>query len=214
MLRFCSISIAIAVSLTCLTTSQAAPVLITFDEGARAVPYAVGEVFVSEGAKFEVDQYNSNGTLFAGTAEVGPLPFGVSPGSGAVAYPANTNFDIDFANTVGQRDFASVQYTNNGGSVNLLVNGVQTDLPLWDSNTFMTFDGTTINGVDVSVFDLSGGTGNGRGRLDFSGPIDRLVLGGQETIFDNIRTTGVPEPATFSLVCLVIAGIALRRRVR
>lgn len=191
---------------------HAQAVVVTFDGAAGGSPYSLGDTFTSEGVNFEVDAYNP---ASGGIVTVGPNPFGVPPGADPVAYPNNLNLDMDFIGSVGQQGSASIQFTYNGGTVNFLVNGLQTDVPAAGPN-FFAFDGLVINGVSVSVVDLSG-LGSGRGRIDLAGPIDRIVLGGQETLFDDIRTTPVPEPATLALAgiaCLLVGAFRVRRMAR
>jgi hypothetical protein len=192
--------------------SPAHAVLVTFDGAAAGSPYGLGDAFTSEGVNFEVDAYNpGSGT----TVTVGPNPFGTPPGSDPVAYPNNLNLDIDFIGSVGQQSYAAIQFTYNGGNVNFLVNGAQSDVPASGAG-FFPFDGLVINGVSVSVVDLSG-IGPGRGRIDLTGAIDRIVLGGQETLFDDIRTIPVPEPATLALAaiaCLLVGAYPCRRFAR
>lgn len=177
--------------------SPAHAVLVTFDGAAAGSPYGLGDTFTSEGVNFEVDAYNpSSGT----TVTVGPNPFApfvTPPGADPVAYPNNLNLDIDFSGSIGQQSYATIQFSYNGGNVNFLVNGAQSDVPASGEN-FFVFDGLVINGVSISVVDLSG-TGPGLGRIDLTGAIDRIVLGGQETLFDDIRTIPVPEPASLAM---------------
>ena len=192
------------------TTAEA--VLVTFDDAAAGSPYILNDTFTSEGVDFQVDAYNP---ASGPTVTVGPNPFGVPPGDDPVAYPSNLNLDVDFAGSVGPQSYVTIQFTDNGGTVNLHVNGSQADVPAAAAN-FFAFDGMIINGVSVSVVDLSG-IGAGRGRIDLSGTIDRLVFGGQESIFDMIRTIPVPEPSTGLLAVAILLGIApvqLRIRLR
>jgi hypothetical protein len=182
---------------------QAQAAFVTFDEAATGSPYGLGDTFTSEGVNFEVDAYNpASGT----TVTVGPTPFGVPPGDDPAAYPNNLNLDVDFIGSVGRQQSVLIQFTYNGGNVNLHVNGSQIDVPAAGAD-FFDFDGAVINGVSVNVVDLSSTSGAGRGRIDLAGAIDRVVFGGQETLFGELRTIPIPEPAT--AVLAAVAGLLI-----
>jgi hypothetical protein len=197
-----------AAAVVCLLPGVARAALITFDGAAAGSPYGLNSVFASEGVNFQVDAYNpiAKGSP---TVTVGPLPFGLNPGADPVAYPNNLNLDVDFAGSIGRQSSVSILYAYNGGTVNLHVNGAQIDVPASAAN-FLAFHGQVINGVSVSAFENP----NGVGRIDLAGPIDRVVFGGQETIFDSIRTIPIPEPSSAVLLgvaAFLVAAWAARR---
>jgi len=160
--------------------------IVTFDDAMPGSPYVVTDVFVSEGVKFEVDPFFSSiGFLSGPGVFVGPTPFGVPPGADPSAHPSNLNLDMDVVGSVGTAVHVSMLFTDNGGSVNMYTNGLQTDVPLLGPD-FYSFNGTVINGVNVTVTPLGPPQ---RGRIDLVGNIDRFVFDGQEAVFDEIVIT-------------------------
>jgi hypothetical protein len=186
-------------------TTSAFAVLVTFDDAAAGAPYVLNDTFTSEGVDFQVDSLNGGGG--GGNVTIGAVSFGTPIGSDPAAYPNNLNLDIDFAGSVGRQKYVGIIYSDSGGTLNLHVNGLQTDVPA-SAGDFSTFDGTTINGVSVGVVPL-GGT---LGRIDLEGNIDRVVIGGQEAWFDNIRTIAIPEPTSGALLAVAMLLITSHRR--
>jgi hypothetical protein len=180
-----------------LAPSNSFAVLITFDGAAAGAPYVLNDTFASEGVNFQVDSLTGGGG--GGNVTIGPQSFGTPIGSNPAAYPNNLNLDIDFAASVGRQRYVGIIFSDSGGTLNLHVNGLQTDAPA-SAGDFSAFHGMTINGVSVSVVSLGGSLG----RIDLDGDIDRVVIGGQEAWFDNIRTLAIPEPVSLSLVATAL----------
>jgi len=172
-------------TLLLVITAPAPGQMVTFNGAMPGSPYILNDVFPSEGVQFQVDEFQSAiGPLVGPRVHVGPTPFGFPPGMDPSAYPNNLNLDMDLVGTVGTASHLSMLFTDNGGTVNLYVNGLQTDIPLMGPD-FFSFHGSVINGVSVSV--LPTGTGvPGHGQIELFGDIDRFVFGGQEAVFDNI----------------------------
>jgi hypothetical protein len=198
----------VAALAVCLTPPAARAAFVTFDDAEPGSPYVLNDTFTSEGVDFQVDAYNPVAQGGSPEVTIGPLPFGPSPGGDdPVAWPNNLNLDIDFAGSVGRQGSVSILYAYNGGTVNLHINGAQIDVPATAAN-FLAFHGQQINGVSISATEAV----NGVGRLDLTGPIDRVVIGGQESMFDNIRT--IPEPTSgvlAAIACFLLAAWRMRR---
>ena len=174
------------------TQSPGNAAVVTFDDALAGSPYVFGDVFVSEGITFEVDPFESSiGPLVGPRVNVGPTPFGVPPAVDPSAYPNNLNLDMDIVGSIGTASHVSMLFTDNGGTVNMYVNGNQIDVPL-QAPDFYSFSGTAINGVNVLVTPMGPPE---RGRIQLFGNIDRFVFGGQETIFDEILIT-LPLPTS------------------
>jgi hypothetical protein len=188
-----------------ITSSNVFAVLVTFDGAAAGAPYVLNDTFTSEGVDFQVDSLTGGGG--GGSVTVGPQSFGTPIGSNPAAYPNNLNLDIDFAGSVGRQRYVGIIFSDSGGTLNLHVNGLQTDAPA-AAGDFSAFNGMTINGVSVSVVGLGGSLG----RIDLNGDIDRVVIGGQEAWFDNIRTLPIPEPVSLPLVASALLLYVARAR--
>jgi hypothetical protein len=198
-----------AFAVAIIASSNASAVLVTFDGALAGAPHILNDTFTSEGVDFQVDALNGGGG--GGNVTIGPQTFGTPFGSAPAAYPNNLNLDIDFAGSVGRQRYVGILYSDSGGTLNLHVNGLQTDVPA-TANDFTAFDGMTINGVSVNVVTLGGSLG----RIDLDGSIDRVVIGGQEAWFDNIRTIAIPEPATTTTLAAAVLVFCpcSRRRAR
>jgi hypothetical protein len=170
--------------------SSAEAAFVSFDDAALGQPYILGDTFMSEGVDFEVVAFNSPGTTPV-DVQVGPTPFGDPPGTDPAAYPNNINLYMDLAGSVGQQSFVRIQFADSGGSVNLGVNGLPTE-----AADFFSFP-PSINGVSVNVTSL---LPSGRGMIELSGPVDWVVFGGQESVFDDIFA--IPEPASIFLAVI------------
>ncbi len=192
-----------------ITSSSVFAVLVTFDDAAAGSPYVLNDTFTSEGVNFQVDSLNGGGG--GGTITIGPQTFGTPIGSNPSVYPNNLNLDIDFAGSVGRQRYVGIIFSDSGGTLNLHVNGLQTDVPA-AAGDFSVFNGMTINGVSVDVVSLGGSLG----RIDLNGDIDRVVIGGQEAWLDTIRTLPIPEPASLTLIAtaLLLSPACAKRRAR
>jgi hypothetical protein len=173
-----------------LPIDRAAAAFVSFNDAVAGQPYVLGNMFTSEGVKFTVVLFNSLGTTPV-DVQVGPTPFGDPPGTDPSAYPNNINLEMDLAGSIGQQSFVRIQFTDSGGSVNLGVNG-----PPMEAADFFSFP-PLINGVSVNVTPL---LPSGRGMIELSGAVDRVVFGGQESVFDDIFT--IPEPASIFLAAM------------
>lgn len=175
---------------------------VSFDDAVGGQPYIVPQSFTSEGVDFTVEPFlpPAGGTV---EVQVGPTSFGDAPGTDPAAYPNNLNLNMDLAGSIGQQSFVRIQFTDSGGSVNLGVNG-----PPTQAADFFSFP-PIINGVSVNVTPL---LPSGRGMIELSGPVDWVVFGGQESVFDDILA--VPEPSTILLAMLGMAGTCCYRRRR
>lgn len=180
--------------------SSADAVLLNFDEFDSPTTFTNGQSFsVSDAFGPSAVAFQSVPLIGAfGFPESTPVTIGLPEnvgfsGSRPLGSTANVIYPrsvvADFAGSVGRRSTVSIQFFNSGGTVNLGVNG---SAPLVERGNgvaaFQAFDGATIGGVAVSVFDF----GSGRGRIDLTGLIDSVLFGGQEAIFDAIRTTAAP----------------------
>lgn len=173
--------------------------VITFENLTVDDQYDVGDSFVSDGVEITGEEFFwlPSGSTEDGFAIV--QANGTAGGAGKEVYLNNINldFDLSFASFEG----VSLQYGNDGGNVNLEINGIR-----HVENSFLPLNGMTIGGVIVSVLEIDA---SGKGAIFATGPISTFSIGGQELAIDNVIAC-VPEPATLSLLALGV--LALRKR--
>lgn len=190
-----------------------APAQTTLDfEDIPGASGGVGATLTSGGVDMELQDYLwPGGTVFGGgTATVDTHPVTVI-GSGNMLYPNNINVLFDFAGTIGQQSQVSIDYADLGGNVNFHVNPSAGGAIINVSDfSDPTINGATINGVSVSVTTTTGVGSDNWGTITLTGPVDQVLIGGQESFFDDIRA--VPEPG--SLALLGLGGLTLLRRGR
>lgn len=183
--------------------------VIGFEDLLLGTTVNVGGTFTSDGVPFTMQDYIwPAGTVYSGGHADIITPWSGSAssfGTGQVLYPNNINALIDLAGSVGQQTLVTIPFHDGGGNVNFHVNPALGGAII-NTNDFgdPAINGTTINGVSVTVT----GT-NQSGFINLTGPVDQIIIGGQEALFDNIRYS--PEPTTALL--LTAGGLtALARR--
>jgi len=181
--------------------------IVGFEDVLLNSTYNVGASFTSDGVSFTMQDYIwPGGTVYSGGQAIINLGFGGSFGTGQMLYPNNINALVDLAGTVGQQTLVTIPFSDNGGNVNFHVNPAMGGAVI-EANVFFdpAIDGTVINGVSVSVT----GT-NLSGFITLTGPVDQVVIGGQETLIDNVRYS--PEPT--SALLLTACGMTMLARRR
>ncbi len=182
--------------------------IVGFEDVLLGSSFNVGGSFTSDGVSFTMQDYIwPGGTVHSGGQGDITLGFGGSFGTGQMFYPNNINALIDLAGTVGQQTLVTIPFSDNGGNVNFHVNPALGGAII-EANDFSdpTINGTTINGVSVSVT----GT-NLSGFITLTGPVDQVVVGGQETLIDNVRYSPEPTSALLLTAC-GLSTLARRRR--
>ncbi len=143
-----------------------------FDDLAAGTEYKVGDAFFTQGYLFTCNEFfwSGAGSTVDGTATV--MTAGMAGGSGFDLNLNNINVDIAI-----DAPCVSFRYGEYGGNLNLEVNG-----DFRNFEDFSVIDGTLIGGVPVDVISLGGGLG----MVQFLGPVNQLMLGGQEFFIDDI----------------------------
>jgi len=151
------------------------------------------EVLFENGIGMSVQRFNFGSfTDFFEAAVIGPNP---------VAFPSNSlalnqiNVAFDFSRLGFVPNSVTLDFRSLGGSNNFSVNGG----PTFELATLDDIPANPSVGVIATV---------SNNQIILSGDIDRILVGGQETIVDNLIV--VPEPA--SLLLLAMASCALIRR--
>ena len=148
---------------------------LDFEDLALGTTYTPGDIFMTAGLKVYVRQFMwDNGTLTpSGQAEV--QNGGLAGGSGNELAVNNVNVAFEFPSTIHEFTLLFGEY---GGNLNIEING-----DFLNFEDFKEIDGMNIGGVDVTV--PVGGLGNDMGVLKLKGPIDVLMIGGQELWIDH-----------------------------
>lgn len=197
---------AAAISLTFISPSSAG--VVGFEDVLLGSTYNVGTSFSSDGVSFTMQDYIwPGGTVYSGGQATINTGFGGTFGTGQMFYPSNINALVDLAGTVGTQTLVTIPFSDNGGNVNFHVNPGSGGAII-EASTFFdpTIDGATINGINVAV------TGTVQsGFITLTGPVDQVVIGGQETLFDNIRYSPEPNSALLLTACGLTA-LARRRQ--
>ncbi|MEM1423533.1 MAG: hypothetical protein AAGH64_05970 [Planctomycetota bacterium] len=172
---------------------------LEFEDLTAGDTFATGTPFITEGITVTTNEFffGGGGSTTSGFAEV------INPnlaGAGNGIFANNTNLDFGF---VFPQSTVGFSYTNQGGNVNLTING-----SLLNANQLFTLDGTMVGDVLVSVAPTSAGLDFGAVTLE--GTITQFSIGGQEFTVDDVRYT-VPTPGALAL-CGITALTARRRR--
>jgi len=195
--KACLIALFVA---TCTLTSRAATV--GFESLGTGTVFGLGShapgdpVHVEDGIRMTVENFRLGSTDYFFFAEVG------GPGSQAFATQSlsldNISVRFDFADVGFVVDKVTFEYADFGGASNFSVNGET----LFVIDPFSSLPADVATGV-TATFDT--------GLVTLQGPIQSVLIGGQELVIDNI--TPVPEPATGVLVTLALLTVWRRHRM-
>ena len=173
-----------AIAAITLIQSNSYAGVIDFEDLSLGTSANVGASMTSGGVDIDMQSYlwSSGTSTSSGHADIITAWSGTSFGNNQVFYPNNINAVFDFAGTVGQQAVVTIPYHDGGGNVNFLVNpALGGSIINVGDFTDAAIDGATINGVSVSV---SGTYRNGV--ITLAGPIDQVLIGGQEVLLDDI----------------------------
>lgn len=161
-----------------------------FDDLAVGTEYSVGNIFITQGYTVTCREFfwYPTGSTVGGKATV--ASGGQAGGSGFDLNLNNINVEIGIT-----APCVSFLYGHYGGNLNLEVNG-----DFRNFEAFSVIDGTLIGGVPVDVIPLGGGLG----MVQLLGPVNHLMLGGQEFFIDDVcpfckpdEGEGEGEPLTY-----------------
>jgi hypothetical protein len=147
---------------------------LDFEDLVLGTQFSSGDIITTAGVKVYVREFMwSNGTVTpSGFAKV--ENGGMAGGSGNELAINNINLAFEFPSTI--QDFILL-FGEYGGNLNIEINGV-----FHNFEDFKDIDGMNLGGVGISV---QGGLGNDMGVLELTGPIDVLMVGGQELFIDH-----------------------------
>ncbi|MDG2200537.1 MAG: dockerin type I domain-containing protein [Phycisphaerales bacterium] len=111
----------------------------------------------------------------------------------------NINVIFDYVGSVGSSTDVSFDFGEHGGNINVAING-----DAYNTDNFIDLHGLVIGGTTFNV--VSGGYGHDCGRVEISGLVHKLRVGGQELWLDNITSTP-NDPCQYGYEDL--AGIAV-----
>ncbi len=192
-----------------LWVSSGSAAILDFEDLALATTANVGGSMTTGGVTITMQNYIwPAGTVYSGGHADITLGFtGVSFGTNHVLYPNNINALFDYAGTIGQQALVTIPFHDGGGNVNLHVNPAMGGA-IVNAPNFMdpAINGATINGVSINV------TGTTQqGFINLTGPVNQVLIGGQETLIDNVRSS-IPEPTSAGLFALAVVPAMIRRR--
>ena len=182
--------------LACVSTTFATP---GYDDLSLGSTYYPGGSTASEGVTMRFRDFQwSNGTwTSAGQATVDNS--GWACGTTHELGLNNINVIFDYVGSVGSQTDVSFDFGEHGGNINLAVNG-----DVYNTANFIDLDGLVIGGANFNV--VSGGLGHDCGRVEITGLVHQLRVGGQELWLDNITSTP-NDPCQYGYEDL--AGIAV-----
>jgi hypothetical protein len=149
----------------------------SFDDLTAGDSYYVGDNFTSDSIFVKlIDFQDGKGNWYPfGTATISD---GLSAnGSVYELITNNISGHYDFAGTVGTQTDVEFLFGEFGGNINFAVNG-----DFINTNNFIDLDGMVLGGCNISV--PFGGFGNDQGKVEITGSIDTLLIGGQELAVD------------------------------
>ena len=150
-------------------------------------------VLVEDGVRMSVENFVLSGSDYFYWAEVvGPGPFPTPSLS-----LDNISVRFDYADVGFAVDEVTFEFADYGGASNFAVN----DDTLFVISPFSDIPVNVAPGVTATV---------DAGLVTLSGPIQSVVIGGQELFIDNV--VGVPEPTTGVLMTLALLTLWRRRR--
>jgi hypothetical protein len=154
-----------------------APLAVGTEYGAPA-GHASGDVVFTEAgipvAVFDFSWTATTGTFNVAHVEAAPAGFG----SGQVMRINNINLEFDFTTLGFTPSRVDLQFQDLGGNENLSVNG--DPIPPFPGE--LTAAPSSLGGVGVA----SSVSGTGVGTATFTGPVERLLIGGQEFWLDHV----------------------------
>jgi hypothetical protein len=145
---------------------------LDFENLSLGFKYNVGDSFTESFTAVNIKEfYWFNGTPYSGGfAEVSSS--GEAGHTGKEIWTNNVNLDFDFPSVLSSLE---LNYGYYGGNVNIRINGT-----LKNESDIISFNGSIISGVTVSVSDPVQGT------LTLQGTINSFSIGGQEFVIDHV----------------------------
>jgi hypothetical protein len=138
--------------------------------------YFNGDSFTTGGVPVDVGPFKFwDGTVYT-AGHVLVEDWNQACGTGQELFTNNANVRFDFA-SVSPVNNLIFEFGEYGGNINVAINGDFRNVA-----NYRNLDGAVIGGVTFSV--TSGGWGNDCGRVECSGVVNKLVLGGQEHFID------------------------------
>ena len=174
---------------------------LEFEDLTPGDTFNTGSAITTQGVDINLEEFfffpEGSGSQTMGFAQV------VSPnnaGAGNGIFANNTNLNFDFP--LFPQSVITFAYSNDGGNINLTLNGVRAN-----EGFFLDLDGATVGGVDVSIATARGIAD--RGTVTLTGVINSFSVGGQEFTIDDVRYQ-IPTPGAGAL--LAIGALTMRRR--
>ena len=174
-----------------VTSTEGEPCQYGYEDLLTGDTYNYPDTFVTDGILCRQlgFQWGSSTWFFNGTTTVDNRAYACA--SGNELWLNNSMIAHDFAGSIGSMENVSIQFGEYGGNINIDINGDFRNVA-----NFIDLDGLTIGGVTVHV--PYGGHGNDCGKLELTGRVDVLAIGGQECWIDCLEgdVTSTPNGDT------------------
>ena len=172
-------SLIVAAGCLLATSSLATAAVPAFEDLTLGDSYATSDTTSSESVAMRYHPFFWwDGTMTsAGYASV--VDGGWACGSGNEIWLNNINVTFNYVGSTGPRTDVDFLFGEYGGNINVMING-----DFRNVDNFIDLDGQVIGGTTFSV--TSGGYGNDCGRVEIDGTVNKLTIGGQELVIDNI----------------------------
>ena len=149
--------------------------------------WSAGDTLSTSGVDVSISDFQSSFGPFSGGAVTSDALLACGDDYELGTY--NVQATYDFAGSIGTLINVNVLVSDQGGEVNLGVNGV----PVAIANDYADLDGATIGGATITV--VSGGRDGDCTELRLQGTVKSLTLGGQQHFIDCIWAEDVMPPS-------------------
>jgi len=161
-----------------------------FDDLPLHLPWYVWDSFTSQGVVFEVAPFEwPTGVMYNGGKVYADDKL-LACGDMWDLLTNNANVHVFFPTT--QTENIGWNFGEYGGNINLMINGDYRNV-----DNYLDLHGHMVGGVMVQI--MVGGAGNDCGRIELTGVVEKLMIGGQEHWIDCLNFTSIapllPPPA-------------------
>ena len=176
----------VAACFTLMASGAALAAFPSFDDLATGTVYHPGDTFMSDGIAVKIQDFQhwDGSWTSGGEAQVSTALW--AHGSYNELNTNNVNALYDFAGSIGTQTEVELLFGEYGGNINVSINGAFVNV-----DNFLDLP-PALGGCTITI--VSGGTGGDAGEMVILGPVQVLMIGGQELAVD-IRAENECEAA-------------------